>query len=70
VDLDLFAAVSEKTPPEELANLGSTLTGVRDRIAAAPDRIDPRTLKPLPAQLIILSSTVPTTLMLTEVPHE
>jgi hypothetical protein len=69
VDLDLFAAVSENTPPGELAKLGSTLEGVKDRIAAAPDRVIPHTLEPLPAQLVVLSSTVPTTLMLTEVPN-
>jgi predicted phage baseplate assembly protein len=73
VKLDLFAAVSEKTPPEDLATLSKTLSGVKDRIAAAPDRIDPNMADPLPglpSQLVVLSPALPTTLMLTEYPHE
>jgi predicted phage baseplate assembly protein len=68
VNLDLFAAVSKA---DQLSLLGQSLTSAEDpvavRIVAAPDRIDPQTRMPLPAQLVVLSSTVPTTLMLTEI---
>jgi predicted phage baseplate assembly protein len=67
--LDLFAAVSEDTPPSQLALLGTTLSGVADRIAAAPGRIDPVTRTAKPAQLLILDPAIPTTLLLTEVPQ-
>jgi predicted phage baseplate assembly protein len=67
--LDLFAAVSEDTPPSQLASLGTTLSGVADRIAAAPGRIDPVTRTAKPAQLLILDPAIPTTLLLTEVPQ-
>jgi hypothetical protein len=67
VKLDLFTAVSEKTPPSKLATLGTKLSGTEDRIAAAPDRIEPFGLVPSPAQLVILSRAIPETLMLSEI---
>jgi predicted phage baseplate assembly protein len=70
VDLDLFGAVSESIKPSDLANLATILSGVADRIAALRDRVEPKTLKPLPAQLVMLSPSLPTTLMLTEVPRD
>jgi predicted phage baseplate assembly protein len=70
VDLDLFAAVSENTPASELGALGLTLDGVQDHISARPDRRSLETLAPLPAQLAVLVQSLPTTLMLTEIPHE
>jgi Baseplate J-like protein len=70
VDLDLFDAVSETIPPHQLDTLGTTLTGVKDRIPALPDRIDPMTGQPRPAQLVVLSQSLSTLLMLTEVPND
>jgi predicted phage baseplate assembly protein len=68
VDLDLFAVVPESTPPSALATFGQTLSGAQDRITALPDRVDPSDpLASLPAQLIVLSADIPTTLILTEV---
>lgn len=71
VDLDLFTAVSEKTPFAVLPNLAATLAadGAVDRVRALPDRLDPHSRQPLPAQLVILSRLAPTLLMLSEVPH-
>lgn len=70
VDLDLFAAVSEATPASQLERLGTTLSGVKDRIPARGDRLTPATTALRPAQLVVLLASVPTTLMLTEIPHE
>ena len=68
VHLDLFVAVPESTPPSALATLGQTLSGAQDRIIALPDRVDPTApFSTLPGQLIVLSSDIPTTLLLTEV---
>jgi predicted phage baseplate assembly protein len=70
VDLDLFAVIAESTPPSALANLGRALSGAQDRIIALPDRLGPRDpLSTLPAQLIVLSADIPTTLLLTEVTY-
>lgn len=72
VDLDLFAAVPESTPPEELLTIVTTLLaqGVRPRIAAFPDRLDPESRAPLPAQLVTLSPDIPSTLLLSQIPDE
>ena len=67
VDLDLFTAVPETTPVSRLAGLGSTLTGVHERVAALPDRNDPKTLAPLPAQLAVLLAGEASTVFLTEI---
>jgi hypothetical protein len=71
VDLDLFTAVSETTSFAALPNLAATLgaDGAVDRLRALPDRIDPHSRLPLPAQLVILSRLAPTLLMLSEVTH-
>ncbi|PWU24632.1 MAG: putative baseplate assembly protein [Candidatus Rokuibacteriota bacterium] len=72
VDLDLFAAVPESTPPEALLTIATALLaqGVKPRIAASPDRLDPESRTPLPAQLVMLSPDVPTTLLLSQIPDE
>ena len=69
VDLDLFTAISEQTPPSALATIADTLRkdGVRDRIAARRDRVDPEHGSALPAQLVTLDRRIPATVMLTEV---
>jgi len=71
-DLDLFAAVPETIDPSQLVDPGAPplASGVTERIAARLDRIDPLTHKPAPAGLVILSPDVPTSLLLSEVPHE
>ena len=73
VDLDMFSAIPENASAsklvEDLANeLGKQ--GVRERIPANLDRIDPCTQRPAPAGLIILSPDIPSTLLLTEIPNE
>jgi hypothetical protein len=76
VDLNLFAAVPETIAPSALAALGASLSGVADRIPALADRVRttpaPALTAPatLPAQLAILLPDVPTSVMLTEIPHE
>ena len=72
IDLDLFAAVPESTAPEALLTIATTLLaqGVKPRIAASGDRIDPQSRAPLPSQLVILSPDVPSTLLLSQIPDE
>jgi uncharacterized phage protein gp47/JayE len=72
IDLDLFAAVPESTAPEALLTIGTTLLaqGVKPRIAASPDRLDPQSRAPLPSQLVTLSPDIPSTLLLSEIPDE
>ena len=72
VDLDLFAAVPESTPPDALLTIATTLLGqgVRPRIGASPDRLDPESRAPLPAQLVTLSPEVPSALLLSQIPDE
>jgi hypothetical protein len=69
VDLDLFAGVPENTPPNVLINIGKSLLaqGVRERIPAGLDRIDPQTRKPAPSGLAILSPDVPSTVLLSQI---
>jgi hypothetical protein len=72
VDLDLFAAIPEETTITGLDDLAKNLLkqGVKERVPAAKDRIDPQTAKPAPSRLVILSQDIPSTLLLTEVPNE
>jgi hypothetical protein len=72
VDLEIFTSVSERLKPSEIALLGSKLKGVQDRIAARPAWVEHRTGEDhiRPAQLVMLSPQVPTTLMLTEITDE
>ena len=70
VDLNLFAAVPETATTNDLAALGTTLTGVQERIAALPGRVTPESLTPLPAQLVVLLPAPATTVLLSEIPDE
>ena len=70
VDLNLFATVPETATTGDLASLGTTLTGVAERIPALPGRVTPETLTPLPAQLIALLPAPATTVLLSEIPDE
>ncbi|HYB41188.1 MAG TPA: hypothetical protein VEL75_05425, partial [Candidatus Methylomirabilis sp.] len=62
----------ESTPPEALLTIAAALLaqGVKPRIAASPDRLDPESHAPLPAQLVTLSPDVPSTLLLSQIPDE
>lgn len=74
-DLDLFTAVPESIPAvgqDSLETLAESLKkqGVKQRIAAGLDHIDPLTRAPVPAGLIMLSPDIPSTLLLSEIPNE
>jgi predicted phage baseplate assembly protein len=72
VDLEVFAAISESATAEELASLGSALSAtgaVHQRIAAHPARVTGQGTAPAPAQLAVLLTDVPTTVLLTEIPQ-